>query len=137
LDSIMKTNTISAKAYQVMKMDFVYGSASNKMFYNYYWESAYRKKNKIPPTERTLPVKSDSLTAGYFDFINNESVNNPLAVVSSGYNIYINRLKYLEILKGVNTYTFDTRNIVSDLEKSGYTLTDSEKLLEEKRKNSN
>jgi len=134
LDSIMKSNTISAKAYQVMKMDFEYESASNKIDYEFYWESAYRKKNKIPRTERTLPVKSDSLTAGYFDFINNESVNNPLAVVSSGYNIYINRLKYLEILKGVNTYTFDTRNIVSDLEKSGYTLTDSEKLLEEKKK---
>jgi len=134
LDSIMKTNTISAKAYQVKKMEFEYESASNKMFYDYYWESAYREKNKIPRTQRTIPVKSDSLTAQYFDFINNESVNNPLAVLSSSYDNYLNRLKYLEILKGVNTYTVDTRNIALDLEKSGYTLTDSEKLLVEKMK---
>jgi len=134
LDSIMKTNTISTKAYQIMKMEFEYESASNKMFYDYYWESAYREKNKIPRTQKSIPIKSDSLTAEYFDFLNNEAINNQLAVVSSGYNSYINRLKYLEILKGVNTYTVDTRNIVSDLEKSGYTLTDSEKLLVEKMK---
>jgi len=134
LDSIMKTNTISAKAYQVMNMHFEYESASNKMFYDYYWESAYREKNKIPRTQRTIPVKSDSLTVEYFDFINNESVNNPLAVVSPSYNIYINRLKYLEILQGANSFISSPIKIVTDLEKSGYNLTESEKLLVEKIK---
>jgi thiol-disulfide isomerase/thioredoxin len=136
LDSIMKTNTISAKAYQVMKMDFEYESASNKMFYDYYWESAYREKNKIPRTQRTLAVKADSLAVEYFDFLNNETVNNPLAVICSGYNTFINRLKYLDILRGTNKYTVNITisTIAAELEKSGYTFTDSEKLLVAKTK---
>ena len=134
LDSIMKTNTISAKAYQVMKMEFEYQSASNKMYYNYYWESAYREKNKIPRTERTLPVKSDSLTAQYFDFINNESVNNPLAVLCSGYNSFMNSLKYLNILQIGNSFSINTQSLGAELEKSGYTFTGSERLMLEKLK---
>ena len=134
LDSIMKTNTISAKAYQVMKMHFEYESASNKMFYDYYWESAYREKNKIPRSQRTLPVKSDSLTADYFDFISNESANNPFAVLSSGYNSYINRLKYLDILRIGSSFSINTQTLGVELEKSGYTFTPSEKLMFKKLK---
>ena len=134
LDSIMKTNTISTKAYQIMKMDFEYESASNKMFYDYYWESAYREKNKIPRTQRTLTVKSDSLTAQYFDFVNNESVNNPLAVICSGYNSFINRLKYLDILRIGNSFSINTQGLGAELEKSGYTFTESERLMLEKLK---
>ena len=134
LDSIMKTNTISTKAYQIMKMNFECESASNKMSYDSYWESAYREKNKIPRTQRTLPVKSDSLTAGYFDFINNEVVNNPLAVMCSGYNSFINRLKYLDILRIGNSFSINTQSLGTELEKSGYTFTESERLMLEKLK---
>ena len=134
LDSIMATNTISAKAYQVMKLEVKYEAEVNIMSYEMNWESAYRGKNKIPRTQRTIPVKSDSLTADYFDFINNESVNNPLAVVSPSYNSYINRLKYLEILQGANSFIWNPIKIATDLQKSGYTLTDSEKVLVDKIK---
>jgi len=134
LDSIMKTNTISTRAYQVTKMNFEYECATNKMFYDYYWESAYREKNKIPDTQRMIPVKSDSLTAEYFDFINNEAVNNPLAVISSGYNSYMNILKYLDILKSVKRFTYDLSSMALEIEKSGDDLTDYEKILIEKIK---
>lgn len=134
LDSIMKTNTISTKAYQIMKMDFEYESASNKMFYDYYWENAYREKNKIPRTQRTLTVKSDSLTAQYFDFVNNELANNPLAVICSGYNSFINRLKYLDILRIGDSFSINTQGLGAELEKSGYTFTESERLMLEKLK---
>jgi thiol-disulfide isomerase/thioredoxin len=134
LDSIMKTNTISAKAYQVAKMDFEYDYASEKMFYDYYWGSAYREKNNIPRTQRALPVKSDSLTAEYFDFIKNEAVNNPLAVISSGYNIFINRLKFLNILRIGDSFSINTQRLGAELEKSGYSFTPSEKLMLERLK---
>jgi len=134
LDSIMKTNAISTKAYQIMKMDFEYQSASNKMLYDYYWESAYREKNKIPRSQRTLTVKSDSLTAQYFDFINDELVNNPLAVICSGYNSFINRLKYLNILRIGDSFSINTQGLGAELEKSGYTFTESERLMLEKLK---
>jgi thiol-disulfide isomerase/thioredoxin len=134
LDSIMKTNTISAKAYQVMKMNLEYDYDGIIMMYKYNFESAYRKKNNIPQTQRTIAIKTDSLTVENLGFINNESVNNPLAILSSGYNSFINRLRYLEILHVINSYTWNTTKIAADLEKSGYTLTDSEKSLVEKTK---
>jgi len=134
LDSMMKTNSISTKAYQIMKMELEYQSANSKMYYDYYWENAYREKNKIPRAQRTLPVKADSLTAQYFDFVNNESVNNPLAVLSSCYHSYINKIKYLDILQVTKNFTWNTLKIASDLENSGYILSDSEKSLIEKTK---
>jgi len=134
LDSINKTNTISAKAYQVMKMHFEYESASNKMYYNRDWESAYREKNKIPRTQRTIPVKSDSLTAEYFDFLNNEVANNSLAVICPGYNSFINRLKYLDILRDQKSFSINKLTLGTELEKSGYTFTESERLMLEKLK---
>lgn len=134
LDSIVKTNCISAKASQVMKMELKYGYDEYLMDYTSFYENAYREKNKIPRTQRTIPVKSDSLTAEYFDFINNESVNSPLAVMASSYNYYINRLKYLDILQTVNSFTVTPIKIIADLEKSGYSLTESEKVLVEKMK---
>ena len=134
LDSIMKTNTISAKAYQVMKMNLEYDYDGIIMLYSYYFESAYRKKNNIPQTQRTLAIKTDSLTVENLNFINNESVNNPLAILSSGYSSFINRVKYDPNLMVVNSYIWNTLKIAADLEKSGYTLTDSEKSLVEKTK---
>jgi thiol-disulfide isomerase/thioredoxin len=134
LDSIMATNTISAKAYQVMKLELKYWAEENIMSYDMNWESAYRDKNKIPRTQRTLPVKSDSLTADYFDFVSNESANYPLAVLSSSYESFINRLKYLDILRTGSSISINTQSLGVELEKSGYTFTPSEKLMLEKLK---
>ena len=134
LDSIMKTNTISDKAYQVMKMELKYGYEECMMNYSDFYESAYRQKNNIPYTQRTLPIKIDSLTVEYFDFINNESVNNPLAVICSAYNSFINRFKYLDILRTGNSFSINTQGLGAELEKSGYTFTESERLMLEKLK---
>ena len=134
LDSIMKSKIISAKAYQIMKLEMEYRTMSYMMFYKYYFESAYRAKNKIPRTQRDLPIKTDSLTAGYYDFISNESVNNPIAVIASEYGSFINRLKYLEILRNGNSFTMNTQILGAELEKSGYTFTQSEKLMLDKLK---
>ncbi len=134
LDSIMATNTFSTKAYQVMKLELKYGAEVNIMSYDMNWEGAYREKNKIPRTQRTIPAKSDSLTADYFDFISNESANNPFAVLSSGYKSYINRLKYLDILRIGSSFSINTQTLGVELEKSGYTFTPSEKLMFKKLK---
>jgi len=134
LDSIMKTNGISAKASQVMKMELKYDADERMMDYTSFYESVYREKNKIPRTQRTLPVKVDTLSVEYLDFITDESVNNPLAVLSPNYYYFINRLKYLNILQVTKSFTWNTIKIAGDLEKSGYILTDAEKSLIEKTK---
>jgi len=132
LDSITRATKISAKASQVMKMEIGYRAMSNMMNYDNYFEYAYRAKNKIPRDQRTLPIKTDSLTAGYFDFIRTETVNNPLAVLASSYDSFINRIKYLEILRTGNSFTINTESLATELKKSGYTFTESENLMIEK-----
>ncbi len=136
LDSVWKTKTISAKAYQVMKMNLQYNYAGYKMFYEIDWENAYRAKNKISREQRTLNIKSDTLTVEYLNFLTNDFVNNPLAVIAAGYNTFINRLKYLDIISNRNSMTLNTSvaSIAEELVKTGYVLTESEKELVEKSK---
>jgi len=134
LDSIMKNTKISAKAYQIMKLGFAYQSMSNMMSYDMNFESAYRDKNKIPRTQRKLDMKMDSLTAEYFDFLKPEIANNQLAVIAPGYNSFINRLMYLDILRNNRSFSINASGIGNELIKSGYVLTDFEKKMLEKVK---
>jgi thiol-disulfide isomerase/thioredoxin len=134
LDSISKSTKISAKAIQIMKLGFAYQSMSNMMSYDMNFESTYREKNKIPRTQRKLDIKIDSLTAEYFDFIRPEIVNNQLAVIAPGYDSFINRLKFLEILRPTKQFSMNTQLIGDELAKSGYQFTKHEKELLEKMK---
>lgn len=99
LDTAMQNKTIGAKAFQVKKMDIIYRTFSTAMEYRMLFEYVYRNKNKIPMEQRDLPVKIDSLNSAYLDFITNEVVNNPLAVISSYYNSFLNRVKYCDIVR--------------------------------------
>lgn len=134
LDSIMKGTKLSAKAYQIMKLGFAYQSMSNMMSYHMNYESAYREKNKIPRTQRELNIKIDSLTAEYFDFLKPEIANNQLAVIAPGYDSFINRLKYLEVLRLTKQFSMNTQLIGDELTKSGYQFTKHEKELLAKMK---
>ena len=134
LDSIMKNTKISAKAYQIMKLGFTYQSMSNMMSFDMNYESAYREKNKIPRTQRELNIKNDSLTAEYFDFLKPEIMNNQLAVIAPGYNSFINRLMFLDILRDNKSFSINASGIGDELIKSGYVLSDFEKTMLEKVK---
>jgi len=127
LDSFSKNNLVSAKGLQVKALDIEYLYNYLLMDYNSFYESAYRAKNKIPNTQ-AVQVKTDTLTAGYFNFITNEIVNNPMAVLSTEYGSFINRLKPSEILRGKTKY-YTIPEIAEKLEQSGYTLTEEEKDL--------
>jgi thiol-disulfide isomerase/thioredoxin len=129
LDLAMKTGAICSKASQVKKFEIIYRYAANIMEYDWNFESAYRTKNNIPREQRTLPIKIDSLTARYYDFVTNEITNNPLAVLSSDYNSYINRLMYLNILRDSTSFSLTTLDIANELQKSGYIFTEPEKIM--------
>jgi thiol-disulfide isomerase/thioredoxin len=132
LDSVMHTKTIGAKAYQLKKMSIDYRAFCNLMEYKWSFEGAYREKYKIPQNQRTIPVKIDSLTSEYYNFLTNENVNNPLAILSNDYNSLINRLKYLDFIMGsISTGTWD---IVQYLLQSGYNASEYEKTMFEKMK---
>ncbi|MES2240088.1 MAG: TlpA disulfide reductase family protein [Bacteroidota bacterium] len=128
LETLKVSNAIGDKVYQVKKLDIQYGNILNMMEYRSNFENAYRMKNKIPREQRTLDIKIDTLTTAYYDFITDEIVNNPLAVLSNGYKYFINRLEYTDLVypKSVTVSIFDSAD---ELQKIGYSLTDKEKLL--------
>jgi thiol-disulfide isomerase/thioredoxin len=128
LETLKESNAIGAKAYQIKKLDIQYGNILNMMGYRSNFENAYRMKNKVPREQRTLDIKIDTLTTAYYDFIRDEVVNNPLAVVSNGYKYLINRLEYTDLVypKSVTVSVFETAD---ELQKRGYSLTDKEALF--------
>jgi thiol-disulfide isomerase/thioredoxin len=136
LESFSKEHPLSAKAYQVKKLDLEYQYLEQLMSYSMNFENSYRKKNKIPGDQRTLPVKPEEQKADYYDFITNENVNNPLAVISNEYNSFINRLKYTEILTN-QTATYTISDVMDGLEASGTPLSEEEKTLFEAMKKNN
>ncbi len=132
LDSVFLSGVIGEKALQVKKYNLLYRSASDMMFYSFYFESNYRRKKHIPRSQPLL-IEIKPYPEGYFDFITNEFTNDSLAPICSGYEIFINRLKYLDILRNNRFYTYnDLNDIKSIIEKAGYTLTNDEKLIIEK-----
>jgi len=127
LDSIYKTKTIGAKAYQVEKVELDYNFMNYVMNYKLNYEYAYRKKNNIPQ-QQDSDFKIDSLSKEYYNFITNEKNNNPLAVLSSGYNLYIKSLQNLDNTNAMS-YMVDILDVVTELQKRKYQFTESEKLI--------
>ena len=126
LAAFMGAHSICAKVVQLKQIELDYRYASNILSYSMDFESAYRQKNKIPSTQRELPVKPAKPEDNFYSFLTNELVNNPLAVLVSDYYFFINRLMYLEILRG-NPKSYSTLDIVKGLEKSGYQFKPEEK----------
>jgi thiol-disulfide isomerase/thioredoxin len=94
-----QTGNFSAKALQVKKIDIEYQAMVNAMSYNMNFESSYRKKNKIPRQERELGIEIPKPDTTYYSFLSNSLVNNELALIAPSYKNFINRLKYLDLLR--------------------------------------
>ena len=75
-------------------------------------------------------TKPDS---SYYDFLTNDLINNPLAVMLPDYYFFINRIKYSEIFRG-QPKGFTTSEIMDELKKSGYEFKPEELELAEKMK---
>jgi thiol-disulfide isomerase/thioredoxin len=103
IDSLLETGAIGKKAWQVFKSDIDYTHAVNLMSYKMMIESAYRKKNNIPNTARGFQSKTDTLTSAYYSFITDQLTNNPMAILSTRYMSYINRLQFNEFVRDPRT----------------------------------
>lgn len=102
LEEKFNKGEIGKKANQVKKWEIQYGSMNNVMEYNWNFESAYRKKHKIPRSQRKLDVEIEQADLAFYDFLTPEMINNPLAVVSSNYKNFFNRIKFLPLLREGN-----------------------------------
>lgn len=136
LEQLKAKGEISAKAYQIKKFDIEYMNKSQMMTYDRTYEAAYRKKHKVPRTQRKLDVEIEEPDVAYYDFINPEMVNNPLAVISTDFDSFYNRLKYLPILRSSGG-SYSHQDVLVELAENGYSFTEEELELIEKIKELN
>lgn len=129
LESLRKSNAIEVKAYQIGKLEIEYNAIAQMMNYQREKETAFRLKNKIPNNQREISLKKDTLTADYYQFLTDDIINNPLAVISThSYQNVLNRLQFLDLLRlgKISNSFFET---AEEIEKSGYSLTKEEQQL--------
>lgn len=125
LNKVLANFVISSKALQVKKIMLEQRYASNIMRYSMNFESAYRKKNKIPQTQRELPIERPKLDSKYYSFLTDDMVNNPLGMLTSEYYFFLNQLMYLDILRG-DSKNYSTLDFLKELKKSGEKMTEQE-----------
>ena len=128
LDSLTKSRPFKAKAIQLKKIGIIYKCAYNLMDYSIAFEGAYRTINKIPSSQRSIPIKTEKPGVDYYDFVTDEFTNNPLAILTNDYYYYINRLKYNEFLRG-QARGYTTLDLGRELENAGFPLTEEEKVM--------
>lgn len=129
-----KEKGLHAKAHQIKESNINYRFGELLLSYEMNFSSAYREKHKIPHTQRELPIEIENPPHDYYDFITNDFVNNPIAVISDSYNFFVNRFKYSNILSNNKSIRLTTLDIANELIKSGEPLTTEDDQLIEKLK---
>ena len=128
LDSMIRIRELTPKAIQLKRTSTEYKWLSQLMEYKMNFEGSYRTKNKIPSSQRTLPVTIETPGVDYYDFLSNDQANNPLGILTNDYYYYINRLKYSNIISG-QPASLTTMELAAELEKAGCTFTEEEKAM--------
>jgi len=132
LKEFTKEHRICGKTNQLWSIHLNYRSAEQVLSYQRNFESAYRVKNKVPNTQREIPVKPAIPDSSYYSFLTMDFVNAPFAVMTPYYDNFINRLKYLEILRSASLRGYSIPEIAEALKKSGVKLTSQEKEISTK-----
>ena len=128
VEKLRADKRICAKAYQIKMLDVVYNCASNIIAYKRNYEGAYRKKNEIPRKQRELSIEIPQLSVEDLGFINQEFVDNPNAFLAPSYKTFINRIKYLDLLRAKSSsHKFGINELKQALIDRGYEFTESEK----------
>jgi thiol-disulfide isomerase/thioredoxin len=134
LKTYAETHYMSQKALQVKRYNLNYDAAMRTMEYKSSWEGAYRKKNNIPWENRKVKIDIPEPDSSFYSFLNNDFVNDPLASMAEGYYFFINRIKFLDILRSNIHPSFSATTLTELVKKSGKTPTPEEKELISKSK---
>jgi thiol-disulfide isomerase/thioredoxin len=130
VEKLRAEKKICAKAYQIKMLDIEYNFANNIIQYGWSYESAYRKKNDIARSQRKLPIEIPQLTIEDLNFINQKLANNPYAYLAPSYSSFINRIKFLDLVREKSSsHPFGINELKQELINSGYKFTESEKQL--------
>ncbi len=131
VDSILKTGKIGKKAWQVQKYELKYFYTNLLLSYSWDYYLSYYHKHNLKLFEDPAPYQLDELTAEFYDFLNEENVNNPLAAICKSYHTFLGKFGSLDILEAENK-GYALLDISSVLKQAGHTLSDYEKDIIEK-----
>lgn len=134
LDSIQKELHISTKAYQMARMNMEYIYASHILDYDWYYRSAYKEQHNLSTPVMEIPLEVDSLAAGYFDFLTDNLLNNPIGFYSDNFNAFIHSFKNIALVQPDGDYTIQPGNhpfidLVTKLTIAGYPFTEEDLVL--------
>lgn len=118
LDSIHQLGNLSKKAYQIKKLDIIFGYANNIMEYNWNYESAIGNQNE------ELKKRSRRYPNDYYNFFDRTIIDNELSLISTNYYIFVNRVKFLPgIRPDKDIYLYNYLEMFNGLKKGKITLT--------------
>ena len=123
LDSIRETAGMNKKAYALAKGTITYSIAGNLIAINSNRETAFRMHENLPFDNReplSLPVK---LGPAYYSFLKDLNYNDKAAMEIHDYFIFVNRLKFLELITD-QVEKVDNTALINQLKQSD--TTDSE-----------
>jgi thiol-disulfide isomerase/thioredoxin len=132
LNDFEKKYGLQPKVRQIKELDLAYRRAENLLSYQMHFEQAYRQKHEVPRSQRELPTEIETPPHGYYDFLTNDFVNNPLAVIADSHQSFVNRLIYSDLLREDEPVVLNTVDIAIELEKSGHSFTAEDAQLIEK-----
>lgn len=124
LDSVNNIKFISAKAYQIKKLDIQFGAMSRALAYGMHRGSLERRNKSAKTEKRKIPFKNFTVEKTFYNFIPKEAIHNKTALLTTEYNSFINRLIFADIFKGSNRSIITMATIVEGLQKFNINLTD-------------
>ncbi len=110
LDSIRKELHLCTKAYQMAKMNMEYIYSSHILDYDWYYRSAYKEQHNLSTPVMEIPLEVESLAAGYFNFLTDDLLNNPIGIYSDSYNAFIHSFKNITLVQPEGDYIIQPGN---------------------------
>lgn len=124
LDSVNNIQLISTKAYQIKKLDIQLGAMSKALGYDIYRRSVQRRNKSVKSEQQKIPFKPFVVEKSFYNFIPQEIIHNKTALVTTNYDVFMNRLIFAPIFRGSNKEIKPIAYIVERLQKNNISLTD-------------
>jgi thiol-disulfide isomerase/thioredoxin len=124
-EKFSEANSIGQKAYQIKKRDLEFRFATLLLKYNDLTYPALLVKNKN--SGKPTVFNPESFPSEYYNFIKNEKINDPLAVISANYSDFMTQFQSISSRGKALT----TLEMMEALETSGHPLTNEENKLKE------
>ncbi|GAB3656759.1 TlpA disulfide reductase family protein [Echinicola sediminis] len=122
LKAYLKEHKVSEKARFIKEKSITFRAYTNVLSYNMNRESAYRSQHKVARDQREIPLERANLDREFLAFLTDSDLNNPLNLVSSDFDILINRIKFADIIRN-SDFKNPLKNLENELDKRGISIT--------------